>query len=129
MAYTKTIWTDGAIITASKLNNIENQVEEVTNLLGSVSGGVQGPQGEKGEKGEQGEPGVAGANGKEIELTVSAGYIKWRYVGDSGWKQLIAVADLKGEKGDAGSDADVTALEQKIAALEARIEALENVGP
>lgn len=50
-------------------------------------------------------------NGREVELQKSATHIQWRYVGESNWINLVALADItgakgstgaKGEKGDAG---------------------------
>lgn len=46
--------------------------------------------------------GGVGTNGREVELQVGSGYIQWRYKGEDEWKNLIAIADLKGEKGDQG---------------------------
>ena len=70
--------------------------------------GAQGIQGAHGEQGIQGEQGIAGidgttgTDGREIELQKDIYYIQWRYVGESGWRNLIAYSDLKGEKGDQG---------------------------
>ncbi|NCU29776.1 collagen-like protein [Candidatus Saccharibacteria bacterium] len=76
--------------------------------------GAQGDQGVQGEQGEQGVQGVAGADGvdgqvgtdgtdgREIELQKGIYYIQWRYVGEPGWRNLIAYSDLKGDKGDKG---------------------------
>lgn len=44
-----------------------------------------------------------GTNGKEIELQKSTTHIQWRYVGDTNWNNLVALSDLKGEKGDTGA--------------------------
>lgn len=38
---------------------------------------------------------VIGYDGKEIELSRDSLYIKWRYVGDTNWKNLISLNDLK----------------------------------
>lgn len=38
---------------------------------------------------------VVGYDGKQIELSRDSLYIKWRYVGDAVWKNLIALNDLK----------------------------------
>lgn len=43
--------------------------------------------------------GRRGENGREIELEQDGTYIKWRYVGDATWTNLIAVADLEGTDG------------------------------
>lgn len=91
MAYTRTEWNTGDLITAEKLNNLENGVSalaeaeitavtvEVTpghsaspTATGSVTGGtlalsftgLQGEQGEKGERGERGEQGEKGEKGE-----------------------------------------------------------------
>lgn len=59
--------------------------------------------GEQGEQGEQGIPGVNGADGREVEFQKSVTHIQWRYVGDSEWIDLVALADLKGEQGIPGT--------------------------
>ena len=53
MAYTPTTWNDGDVMTAEKLNKLEQGVknEQV------------GPAGPAGAKGEKGDPGVAGPKG------------------------------------------------------------------
>ena len=63
--------------------------------------------------------GVVGKDGKEIELDKIGDYLVWRYVGDTSWNDLIAIADImgpqgpqgekgeKGEKGDPGDVADI----------------------
>lgn len=38
-------------------------------------------------------------NGKEIEIISEDGYIKWRYEGDIGWNNLIALSELEGQDG------------------------------
>src|SRR5690606_7992314 len=37
----------------------------------------------------------------------SATHIQWRYEGETSWQDLVALADLKGEKGDPGEIPDV----------------------
>lgn len=51
-----------------------------------------------------------GEDGREVEFNVSATHIQTRYSGDTVWVDLIAVADLKGPKGDRGKafDPDAT---------------------
>ena len=68
MAYTPTTWNDGDVMTAEKMNKLEQGVknEQVgpagpAGPAGAV--GPAGPAGAKGEKGEKGDPGVAGPKG------------------------------------------------------------------
>lgn len=58
MAYTPTTWTDGDIITADKLNKLEQGVQN--EQVGPQ--GPQGPAGPKGDTGERGPQGPAGAS-------------------------------------------------------------------
>lgn len=61
--------------------------------------GPQGPKGDpgaKGSQGSQGPKGDPGTNGREIELQKSATHIQWRYVGESVWKDLVALSDITG---------------------------------
>lgn len=62
MAYSKTIWNTGDVITKEKLNKIENGIEGI-----ELTPGPQGPAGEKGDTGAQG---PAGKNAKEIKTIV-----------------------------------------------------------
>lgn len=57
MAYTATKWNDGDLITAEKLNKLEQGVAQQQ----------IGPAGPKGDKGDPGEPGAAGAAGKGVK--------------------------------------------------------------
>lgn len=74
MAYTPTKWQDGDVITAEKLNKLE---EGVKNQQAGPAGpkgdrgeaGPQGPAGGAGPKGEKGEPGAVGKGVKAIALT------------------------------------------------------------
>ena len=59
MAYVKNTWRDGDIITAEKLNRLEDGVEE----SGTASQGPAGPKGDKGDPGAAGPAGPAGAQG------------------------------------------------------------------
>lgn len=61
MAYTPTTWRDGDVITAEKMNKLEQAVQN--EQVGPQ--GPQGPAGAKGEKGEKGDPGAAGAKGEK----------------------------------------------------------------
>jgi len=51
-------------------------------------------------------PVPVGAAGKQVELSVDAGYVVWRYVGDPAWIQLVALATLTGAPGADGADGD-----------------------
>lgn len=78
---------------------IDSAIEKVKNM---PSEGIVGPQGPRGETGATG---ATGKDGKEIELQKTSSYIQWRYVGGS-WNNLVALADLKGDKGD-GANVDL----------------------
>lgn len=41
-----------------------------------------------------------GEDGKEIELQKTSTFIQWRYVGDNGWFDLVALDDIKGNDGE-----------------------------
>lgn len=66
--------------------------------------GEKGETGEKGEAGEKGETGDPGIDGREVEFNTSDTHIQWRYVGESEWKDLVALSTLKGEDGTDGED-------------------------
>ncbi len=55
----------------------------------------------EGNKGDTGDP---GDDGTEIELQKSATYIQWKYVTDSVWTNLVALADITGANGVDGVD-------------------------
>lgn len=61
MAYVKNTWRDGDIITAEKLNRLEDGVEE----SGTGSQGPAGPKGDKGDPGAAGPAGPAGPAGAQ----------------------------------------------------------------
>ncbi|MBQ7226918.1 MAG: glycoside hydrolase family 3 C-terminal domain-containing protein [Clostridia bacterium] len=76
---------------------------------GSGGTGSQGPKGDKGDKGDKGETGATGApgaDGREIEIQKSATHIQWRYEGETEWKNLVALEDLKGPAGAPGADGE-----------------------
>ena len=66
--------------------------------------GDAGEQGPKGDTGLQGEQGPKGEDGKEVELKKSDTHIQWKYNSETEeeWKNLVALADLKGDKGEPG---------------------------
>ena len=82
---------------------------------------------------------VAGKDGREVELGSNDTHLLWRYVGESGWRDLIAIADItgpqgpqgeKGEKGDPGEAANLDAYsttEQMNQAIGNAIAALADV--
>ena len=47
--------------------------------------------------------GADGVGGKNVEMRNSGTVIQWRLVGNATWTDLVAVADLKGAKGDPGN--------------------------
>lgn len=89
MAYTPTTWNDGDLITAEKLNKLEQGVqnEQVGPQGPKGDQGEPGPQGEKGPAGPKGDTGAAGKDGaqgpagadgksvKAIALTTTAGAV------------------------------------------------------
>ena len=60
-----------------------------------------------------------GEDGREVEFNVAAGYIQQRFVGETTWNNLVALADLKGEKGDRGEAFAVGATGPDLAARDA----------
>lgn len=50
---------------------------------------------------EKGDP---GEDGREVELSVEAGYIVWRYVGETVWNNLVSLASITGPAGADGAD-------------------------
>lgn len=44
----------------------------------------------------------AGADGREVEFSVNATHLRWRYAGTTPWTNLLALADIKGEPGTPG---------------------------
>ena len=44
----------------------------------------------------------SGADAREIELQKSSNTLQWRYVGDEKWNDLVALAEITGEKGEQG---------------------------
>lgn len=70
MAYEPTTWNDGDLITAERLNKLEQGVQnEQVGPQGPKGDtgdtGPQGPKGDPGDAGPQGEPGPAGADGAQ----------------------------------------------------------------
>lgn len=83
------------VVSTSKENKVTTVT--ITDSTGEHTFEItDGADGDKGEKGDQGE------NGKSIEIAVNSDYIQWRVVGELAWTNLIAVAALKGDKGEQG---------------------------
>lgn len=59
-------------------------------------------RGADGVNGINGSDGADGADGREIQIQATATHLQWRYVGGT-WSNLVALADLKGAKGDTGT--------------------------
>lgn len=86
MAYTPTTWADGDLITAEKLNKLEQGVqnEQIGPQGPKGDQGDPGPQGETGLQGPKGDTGASGAQGpagadgksvKAIALTTTGGVV------------------------------------------------------
>ena len=68
--------------------------------------GETGETGSQGQQGPQGDPGAKGADGKDgitPQVRVSEGFIQVSINSGGSWENLIAVSDLKGDKGDTGA--------------------------
>lgn len=87
------------VVSTSKIDKVTTVT--ITDSTGEhtfeINDGIDGTNGEKGEQGEA---------GKSIEIAVNGDYIQWRVVGDLAWTNLIAVAALKGDKGEQGDKGD-----------------------
>lgn len=64
---------------------------------------LKGATGDTGPQGEPGAPGEDGADGITPQFRVQDGYIQVSIDGGSQWGNLVALADLKGDKGDPGT--------------------------
>ena len=98
MAYTLTTWNNDDVITAEKLNKLEQGVKN--EQVGAV--GPAGPAGAKGEKGDQGvagpkgdkgDPGAQGPAGPSYTLPAA------NKTTLGGVKQMALIADLSTETG------------------------------
>lgn len=49
-----------------------------------------------------GPPGPKGNDGRDVELILDNDYIKWRYVGDSLWIDLVPLSNITGPQGERG---------------------------
>jgi len=48
-----------------------------------------------------------GSDGRQVDFRVSGGYIQWQYSGDTGWVNLVSLADLRGADGLDGEPVDL----------------------
>lgn len=64
----------------------------------------KGEPGSTGLTGPAGADGTMGTDGREVEMQNNGTYIQWRYVGDVGWTNLIAISTLEGTDGMDGVD-------------------------
>lgn len=87
MAYTPTTWNNDDVITAEKLNKLEQGVKN--EQVGPA--GPAGAKGEKGEKGEKGDPGAQGPAGTSYTLPAA------NKTTLGGVKQMALIADLSTE--------------------------------
>ena len=85
---------DGYVQWSSNDSDWKNVIT-IDEILDAIGDDITGPQGEQ------------GVNGKQVEFSVSATHIQWRYVGDSTWNNLVALTELKGDKGDDGENSSV----------------------
>lgn len=86
MAYEKHTWADGEVITAERLNALENGV-----------GTAVGQKGADGAPGKDGAPGAKGADGQSA-------YALWKaQEGNAGKSEAEFLASLKGQKGTDGA--------------------------
>lgn len=86
MAYTPTTWSDGDVITAEKLNKLEQGVK-------NEQVGPAGPAGAVGPKGDKGDPGAQGPAGPSYTLLAA------NKTTLGGVKQMALIADLSTETG------------------------------
>lgn len=47
--------------------------------------------------------GADGVDGREVDIQRGDTHIQWRYSGDASWTDLLAMSDIKGDKGDTGN--------------------------
>ncbi len=84
MAYTPTTWNDGDVMTAEKMNKLEQGVK-------NEQVGPAGPAGPAGAKGEKGDPGAQGPAGTSYTLPAA------NKTTLGGVKQMALIADLSTE--------------------------------
>ncbi len=90
MAYTPTTWNNDDVITAEKLNKLEQGVKNEQVGPAGPAGAV-GPAGPAGAKGEKGDPGAQGPAGPSYTLLAA------NKTTLGGVKQMALIADLSTE--------------------------------
>ena len=90
MAYTPTTWNNDDVITAEKLNKLEQGVKNEQVGPAGPAGAV-GPAGPAGAKGEKGDPGAQGPPGPSYTLPAA------NKTTLGGVKQMALIADLSTE--------------------------------
>ena len=90
MAYTPTTWNNDDVITAEKLNKLEQGVKNEQVGPAGPAGAV-GPAGPVGPKGDKGDPGAQGPAGPSYTLSAA------NKTTLGGVKQMALIADLSTE--------------------------------
>lgn len=90
MAYTPTTWNDGDVMTAEKMNKLEQGVknEQVGPAGPAGAKGEKGDPGAQGPKGDKGDPGAQGPAGPSYTLPAA------NKTTLGGVKQMALIADL-----------------------------------
>ena len=124
MAYTPTAWLDGDVITAERMNKLEQGVSNEQVGPQGLQGergepgprgerGEQGPKGDQGEKGDRGDPGPAGTDGSPGPAGADG---KTPYIGANGnW--WIGTTDTGVSASGGGSAAGVDSFHGRTGAV------------
>lgn len=121
MAYTPTAWLDGDVITAERMNKLEQGVSNEQVGPQGPQGepgprgerGEQGPKGDQGEKGDRGDPGPAGTDGSPGPAGADG---KTPYIGTNGnW--WIGTTDTGVSASGGGSAAGVDSFHGRTGAV------------
>lgn len=91
---------DGATFTPSIDGNGNLSWTNDKGLANPATVNIKGPQG---NPGEQGAPGTNGQDGVTPKFRVSDGYIQVSVDNGGSWANLVALTELKGDKGDPGA--------------------------
>ena len=109
MAYQKHTWQNDEVISAERLNAIENGISEIELTPGPQGAtgpkgdtGAQGPKGDRGETGPQGSKGEVGPAGPQGEQGLQGPKGEKGEAGPQGPQGEQGLQGPKGEKGEAG---------------------------